>query len=108
MDHARAVLLDIDGVLTVSWEPLPGAVEALRTVRDARMPVALLTNTTSRTRARIAATLSDLGFPVEPDDVLTATAAAAAHLRKHHPARVLGAGLLALTPCSTPVPASLM
>ena len=29
------VLLDIDGVLAVSWEPLPGAVEAMRWLRRA-------------------------------------------------------------------------
>ena len=28
MDSVRAVLIDIDGVLTVSWQPLPGTVEA--------------------------------------------------------------------------------
>ena len=30
-----AVLIDIDGVLTVSWQPLPGAVAALRWLRAA-------------------------------------------------------------------------
>lgn len=81
----RAVLLDIDGVLTVSWEPVPGAVEAVRTLRDAGLPLVLLTNTSSRTRARIAERLADAGFPVGPDDVLTAAAATSAHLREHHP-----------------------
>ena len=54
MDGVRAVLIDIDGVLTVSWKPLPGAVEAVRALREADVPFALVTNTTSRTRARIA------------------------------------------------------
>lgn len=81
----HAALLDIDGVLVVSWEPLPGAVEALRALRRAGVPFTLVTNTTSRTRDHIARTLADLGFPVEPGDVLTATAAAAAYLRRHHP-----------------------
>ena len=31
----RAVLIDIDGVLTVSWKPLPGAVAALHQLRAA-------------------------------------------------------------------------
>ena len=49
------------------------------------MPFALVTNTTSRTRARIAETLADAGFPVGPDDVVGAPAATAAHLRENHP-----------------------
>jgi HAD superfamily hydrolase (TIGR01458 family) len=85
MDGVRGLLIDIDGVLTVSWKPLDGAVAALRAIRDAELPVVLLTNTTSRTRERIAETLSDAGFPIGPDDVLTAPAATAAHLREHRP-----------------------
>ncbi|MEU6656481.1 HAD-IIA family hydrolase [Streptomyces sp. NPDC046900] len=85
MDAVRAVLIDIDGVLTVSWRPLPGAVEALRHIRDSGLAVALLTNTTSRTRASIAGTLSDAGFPVTADDILTAPAATAAYLAEYCP-----------------------
>jgi HAD superfamily hydrolase (TIGR01458 family) len=85
VDDVRGVLLDIDGVLTVSWEPLPGAVDAVRAVREAGLPVVLLTNTTSRTRAGTARVLADAGFSVGPDEILTATAATAAHLREHHP-----------------------
>ena len=59
-----AVLIDIDGVLTVSWRPLPGAVAALRRLRAAGLPLALVTNTTSRPRASIAAALARAGFPV--------------------------------------------
>ncbi len=84
MDGVRGVLFDIDGVLTVSWKPLPGAAEAVRAVRDAGLAVVLLTNTTSRSRGRIAALLADAGFPIEPDDILTPAAAAAAHVREHH------------------------
>lgn len=84
MADARALLIDIDGVLAVSWEPLEGAVDALRRIRAADLPFALVTNTTSRTRAGIAGTLADAGFPVEVDDVLTAPAATAEHLRTHH------------------------
>ncbi|WP_433282173.1 HAD-IIA family hydrolase [Pseudonocardia xinjiangensis] len=85
MDSVRGVLIDIDGVLTVSWEPLDGAVEAVTAIREAGLPLALVTNTTSRTRRRIADTLTGAGFPIGPDDVLTAPAATAAHLREHRP-----------------------
>ncbi|GAA0666470.1 HAD-IIA family hydrolase [Kitasatospora atroaurantiaca] len=80
-----AALIDIDGVLTVSWKPLPGAVEALGRLREVGLPFVLLTNTTSRTRASIATTLADAGFPVSLDDILTAPAVTAAHLTEHHP-----------------------
>jgi ribonucleotide monophosphatase NagD (HAD superfamily) len=59
-----AVLIDIDGILTVSWQPLPGAVATLRQLRAAGLPLALVTNTTSRSRASIAAALAGAGFPV--------------------------------------------
>jgi HAD superfamily hydrolase (TIGR01458 family) len=81
----RGVLVDIDGVLTVSWRPIPGAVEAVRRIRAGGYPLALLTNTTSRTRASIADTLAAAGFPVGAEEILTAPVIAGAYLREHHP-----------------------
>lgn len=81
----RSLLVDIDGVLVVSWEALPGAVEALRTLRSAHVPVRFLTNTTSRTRAQITQALGRAGFEVAADEVLTVTTSAAEHLTRHHP-----------------------
>ena len=75
----EAVLIDIDGVLTVSWRPLPGAVETVRRLRSAGFRLALLTNTTSRSRASIAERLAEAGFPIGVEDVLTAPALAAEH-----------------------------
>jgi HAD superfamily hydrolase (TIGR01458 family) len=81
----QAVLLDIDGVLVVSWEPVPGAVDALRKVRDAELPVRFLTNTTSRSRVAIAARLRELGFAVGDAELLTAGVATAEYVASHHP-----------------------
>jgi HAD superfamily hydrolase (TIGR01458 family) len=80
-----AVLIDIDGVLTVSWEPISGAVAAVEYLRAAGIPLALVTNTTSRSRASIAASLAAAGFSVTASDILTAPAIAAAYLREHYP-----------------------
>jgi HAD superfamily hydrolase (TIGR01458 family) len=85
MARVRAVLLDIDGVLTVSWQPIAGAVEAVHWLRAAGLPVALVTNTTSRTRQAMAEALVAAGFPVTADDIVTAPSAAAAYLREHYP-----------------------
>lgn len=85
MERIGAVLIDIDGVLTVSWNPLPGSVEAMRQLRAEGLPLVLVTNNTSRTRASIAAKLAAAGFPVGVDDILTAPAVTAAYLREHYP-----------------------
>jgi HAD superfamily hydrolase (TIGR01458 family) len=79
------LLIDIDGVLTVSWEPIDGAPQALESVRASRIPLRFATNTTTRTRAEVANLLGDAGMPVDADEILTAPAATAAHLRRQHP-----------------------
>jgi HAD superfamily hydrolase (TIGR01458 family) len=84
------VLLDMDGVLAISWRRLPGAVETIRTLRDEGVPFRIVSNTTTHTRARFARTLSDAGLIVEPDEILTAVAGTASYLERRHPgARVL-------------------
>jgi HAD superfamily hydrolase (TIGR01458 family) len=85
MARIRAVLIDIDGVLTVSWQPIAGAVAALGRLRAAGWPLALVTNTTSRSRASIAAALAGAGFPVSAADILTAPVIAAAYLTGRYP-----------------------
>ncbi|WP_448073858.1 TIGR01458 family HAD-type hydrolase [Georgenia yuyongxinii] len=80
----RAVLLDVDGVLTVSWRPLPGAVEAVAALRGAGVRLALVTSTTSRTRASTGAALREAGFAVDDEEIVTAPVAAAAYLAEHH------------------------
>ena len=89
----EGLLLDIDGVLAVSWEALPGTVGALRALRDEGVPFRLITNTTTKTRADLAETLRDAGFDVKDDEVVTAVVATAQHLREAHP----GAGAFVLS-----------
>ena len=73
MSRLRAILCDIDGVLTVSWEAVPGAPEALSRLRATGPAIAFVTNTTSATRSRVAERLTDAGFAVDPDEVYTAS-----------------------------------
>ncbi len=81
----NSVLLDIDGVLIVSWEPLPGAIETVQWLRRHDIPFRLVTNTSSRTRRQIAQRLSEAGIVVGIDHVLTAVTSAARYLGEHHP-----------------------
>ena len=85
-----AVLLDIEGVLTVSWKPLPGAAHTLAELSRREIPFRLVTNTSSRTRAEMAQLLADAGMDVGAGAVHTAVSAAAHYLAEHHAhARVL-------------------
>ncbi len=79
------LLIDIDGVLVVSWEPIGGSVEAFTRLRASGLPFRLITNTTTRTRADIAASLRSVGYDVAAAEILTAPAATAAYLRSTHP-----------------------
>jgi HAD superfamily hydrolase (TIGR01458 family) len=84
------VLLDIDGVLTVSWEPIPGSIEAVALLRDRGFPFRLITNTTTHTRDALASTLRATGFEIEANMIVTAVVATASYLQSRHPgARVL-------------------
>ena len=79
------LLLDIDGVLAVSWEALPGAVDALKRIREDGVPFRLITNTTTKTRADLLGTLREAGFDVSEDEIVTAVVATAGYLRAAHP-----------------------
>jgi phospholysine phosphohistidine inorganic pyrophosphate phosphatase len=83
-----ALLLDIDGVLYVGDEALPGAVEALERLRELAGGVRLVTNTTSKSRRVIAEHLRTLGFDVAEAEVLTPAALAVAHCRRRAYGRV--------------------
>jgi HAD superfamily hydrolase (TIGR01458 family) len=93
----KGVLLDIDGVLVVSWKPLPGAAECLRWLQESAVQFRLVTNTSSKSRREIAAVLADVGLPIDPDHISTAVSSAADFLAEHHgrdPCFVLNEGSL--------------
>jgi HAD superfamily hydrolase (TIGR01458 family) len=82
---AGAVLLDIDGVLTVSWKALPGAVQAMGWLADHHVDYRLVTNTSSRTRRDIAVRLGEAGVDVDGSLILTAVSSAARYLADTYP-----------------------
>ncbi|HEY9375733.1 MAG TPA: hypothetical protein VIQ02_01390, partial [Jiangellaceae bacterium] len=81
----KALLLDLDGVLYVGDEAVPGAAETVDWLQRSGVPHLFVTNTTSRPRSAIVAKLAGMGIIVREDDVLTPTMAAAEWLRKSAP-----------------------
>jgi len=85
LDHIDGLLLDMDGVLGVSWTPLPGAAEAVTRLHAAGVPLRVVTNTTALPQARFGAVLREAGFPFADEEILTASVLAAAWLRAERP-----------------------
>lgn len=90
-----AILLDIDGVLHVSGEPVPGGGEAVRALRADGHRLRFVTNNTTRARAQLADDLRGLGVELETDE-LTTTPVAAARLLSGK--RVLALTMVAVHP----------
>jgi len=75
------ILIDVDGVLHVSGESLPGAPEAIAALRRNGHRLRFVTNTTTRARAQLAEVLRSHGIEVEDDEVQTTADAAVRALR---------------------------
>lgn len=77
----EALLLDIDGVLYVGGEPIPGAVEAVKELRSRVGAIRLVTNTSSVSRQAVIDRVNGFGFEVESEEVLTPAAMAVRYCR---------------------------
>jgi HAD superfamily hydrolase (TIGR01458 family) len=77
------VLIDIDGVLTIGEEVIPGATAAIAALRALGIAYRFMTNTTIYCRYTLLDRVRSLGFAVELDDLYTATYVAARYLRDH-------------------------
>jgi HAD superfamily hydrolase (TIGR01458 family) len=71
-----AILLDIDGVLHVSGEAIPGAADAVRALRDKGHRLRFVTNNTTRARAQLADELRAIGIELEDEELATTPLAA--------------------------------
>jgi HAD superfamily hydrolase (TIGR01450 family) len=71
------VLLDLDGVVYLQGEPIPGVPEALRELREAGAAPMFVTNNASRRAAEVAELLTARGVPAAADEVCTSAQAAA-------------------------------
>ena len=79
----RGVLLDLDGVVYVGDEPVPGAAATVDWLAREGVPYSFVTNTTSRPRRAIVDKLAGLGITASTDRLLTPAVAAVAWLRRH-------------------------
>ena len=74
-----AVLLDLDGVLYVEGELLPGAERAVERLRGAGMGLRFVTNTTAHSRTKTLQKLRGFGIELDEDELVTPAALARRH-----------------------------
>jgi HAD superfamily hydrolase (TIGR01458 family) len=75
-----AILLDVDGVLHVSGEPIPGATQAVARLREEGHRLRFVTNNSTRARSGLAEDLRRMGFELDDDELQTTPVAAAREL----------------------------
>lgn len=99
VDGYDLVVLDLDGVLYVGDQPVPGAVETIVRLRDEGVPMVFATNNASRDPGAVAELLTRIGVPASAGEVLTSAMVAADELAARLPAGsavlVVGAEALA-------------
>jgi HAD superfamily hydrolase (TIGR01458 family) len=85
LSHIHGFLFDVDGVLHVGRQAIPGAAETLNVLAARGIPHLLLTNTTTASRTTLAARLRAMGLPVMVESLMTAPMATAAYVARRYP-----------------------
>src|SRR5690606_7904430 len=80
VDAYVGVVFDLDGVVYLASQPVPGAAETIAALHERGVAVAYATNNAARTRGEVAAQLVDMGIDASPEEVVTSSLAAAALL----------------------------
>ncbi|XP_002739766.2 haloacid dehalogenase-like hydrolase domain-containing protein 2 [Saccoglossus kowalevskii] len=71
-----AVLIDLSGTMHIENNVIPGAVEALQRLRNTRIPLKFVTNTTKDCKRVLYEQLNRLGFDIRLDEMFTSLTAA--------------------------------
>jgi HAD superfamily hydrolase (TIGR01458 family) len=75
-----AILLDVDGVLHVSGEPIAGAIDAVRGLRAGGHRIRFVTNSTTSSRRMLGERLRGMGFVIADEELQTTGNVAAREL----------------------------
>ncbi|WP_319379779.1 TIGR01458 family HAD-type hydrolase [Thiomicrorhabdus sp.] len=84
LQHIKAILLDLSGVLHEGKKRLEGAVETVQWLRERNYILRFVTNTATQSSTQIHRKLHDMGFELDSAELFTAPQAARQYLIKHH------------------------
>ena len=85
----RGLLLDLDGVIVLAGQAVPGAVEALRELNRRGFPYRIVTNTSLVSRRTLSRWAAALGVAVPPAEFHSALSISAAWTAAHAPGEPL-------------------
>ncbi len=80
----RALLLDLDGVIVVAGEAVPGSVEALAELERRGTPYRIVTNTSLVSRATLSRYAARLGSDIPPERFQSALSASAQYAAQRY------------------------
>ena len=98
VDRYDLAMLDLDGVVYVGPDAVPGAAEAIEGWRSHGSALAFITNNASRPAERVAEHLLELGVEAQAQDVVTSSQAVASLMQRDlgNGARVVALGAAGL------------
>jgi HAD superfamily hydrolase (TIGR01450 family) len=91
VDRYDLIIFDLDGVVYLGTEPIPGAASTIKKLHAEHRALAYATNNAGRRPEEVAALLVSFGIPAAADEVITSPEAAARLLAERLPP---GAGVL--------------
>ncbi|KAM3581490.1 hypothetical protein VKS41_006317 [Umbelopsis sp. WA50703] len=71
----KGLLIDLSGTIHIDKKEIPGAVEAIRKLRESGLPYRFATNTTKESPQRLRTKLNELGFDVQDHEIFTSLSA---------------------------------
>jgi 4-nitrophenyl phosphatase len=85
LKQVRAVLLDMDGVVYVGNEPLPGVQSLLDYLEETGRKWCFITNNSTRTPEMFADKVQKMGMKVGPENIITSSLATASWMAEEFP-----------------------
>ncbi|HSN12971.1 MAG TPA: hydrolase, partial [Propionibacteriaceae bacterium] len=81
-----AALFDLDGVIYLGEDAVPGVAETITALRDRGVRLGFVTNNAARSPQDVADHLQRLGVAATPDDIVTSAQAVARLMAARFPA----------------------
>jgi 4-nitrophenyl phosphatase len=84
--EVEGAIFDLDGTVYLGDDPIPGAFEALESLRADGVRIGFVTNNATKSRADFAAKLAGMGFETDEELVVNSGFGTAEHLRSTYAA----------------------